>query len=110
MLHMGDGLLKQLTHMIVIQVVDDLTAVPMSDNEPKVPEQAQLVRDGRRFHPDGARQLVHGTRAVIQPSKDLQPARGGKRLHRLRHRLNELRIQIRRSMLIVAVSHEQQNS
>jgi len=52
MLDVRDDLLEQLGDMVVVQLIDDATAVAQPDDEPQVPQHPQLVRDGGSLHPD----------------------------------------------------------
>lgn len=107
---MGDGLFEQLADVVVVQVIDDLAAVAATDHEPQMPQHAQLVRHRGGLHPDDRRKLVDRAGTGVQPPEDSQPARSGESLHRLGYGLCEADVELGGFVLIVAVSHVQQNS
>jgi hypothetical protein len=45
-LDMRNGLVKQFADVVVVEVVNDASTVPMADDQPEVPQEAKLVRDG----------------------------------------------------------------
>jgi hypothetical protein len=49
---MRDRLTEQRTNVIVVQCVDHLPSVPVSDDETEMAENPQLLRDRRLLHPD----------------------------------------------------------
>ncbi len=103
---MGDGLLEQLADMVVIEVVDDLAALAASDDESEVAEDPELMGDGRGLHAHRGRELVDRGWAAVQRSEDVQPARGGERLHRLGDGLGEIGLELGGIVLVVALGHE----
>ena len=44
-LDVADGLLQELTHMVVVQVIDDLPPLAPPDDEPEMTKDAKLMRD-----------------------------------------------------------------
>jgi hypothetical protein len=74
-LDMRNGLGQQLADVIVVQLVDDLPSGPLAHDEAEVPQHAQLVRDRRRLHAHGSRQLVDRGGAAVEAGEDAQAAR-----------------------------------
>jgi deazaflavin-dependent oxidoreductase (nitroreductase family) len=85
MLDMPDRLVDQIRNMRIVQRVDDRTAASLTDDQAEMPQQAQLMRHRRPFHPDRLRKLSHAAGTLAQPRQDPHPARRRQRLHRLRH-------------------------
>jgi hypothetical protein len=110
MLDMGDGLFEQLTDVVVVQVIDNAASIATTDHESQMPEHSQLVGYGGGLHADDRCELVDRAGAAVQPAEDPQPARRGKGLHRLGDRLCKGGVELGRFVLVVAVSHAQQNS
>ena len=79
-LDVPEHLLEQLGDVVVVELVDDAAAGALADDEAEVAEHAELVRDRRRVHPDGGRDLGDRRGAVVQAGEDPQPARRGERL------------------------------
>jgi nickel/cobalt transporter (NicO) family protein len=73
--------------VVVVQAVEHLASMALADDEPHVTQDAKLVRDGGLGHRDELDDLPDGPRAVTQAAEDMHPARGGKRMHHLRHPL-----------------------
>lgn len=78
---MSDDLLEHLGDVVVVQLVDHLATITFADDEPKVTQQPQLVRDRRAVHADGGRDLVHRRRTGMQAREDPQPTRCCQSLH-----------------------------
>jgi hypothetical protein len=76
-------LLEQLRDVMVVERVVDPPALALPGHQAEVPEDPQLVGDGRAVHPDRGADLAHRARALVQAGEDPQPARGRQRLHRL---------------------------
>ncbi|MDX6583064.1 MAG: hypothetical protein QOI10_2248, partial [Solirubrobacterales bacterium] len=74
-LDVTDRLFEQLTHMVVVQVVDDLATLAATDDQPEMTQHPQLMRDRRRLHVHGRGQLVDRAWTAVQPPEDPQPAR-----------------------------------
>jgi hypothetical protein len=81
---MRDRLGEQDAYVVVVQGVDGLSASALPDDEPQVPEHAQLLGDRRLLHLDVARQLRDGARAGAEAAEDPHAAGCSERLHRLR--------------------------
>ena len=79
-LDVPEHLLEQLGDVVVVELVDDAAAGALADDQAEVAQHAQLVRDRRRVHPDGGRDLGDRRRAVVQAGEDPQPAGRGERL------------------------------
>jgi hypothetical protein len=82
---MPDRLVDQIRNVRVMKRVHDRAAASLTDDQPEMSEQPQLVRHSGTFHPDGLRKVIHAARAFAQPREDPHPARRGQRLHRLSH-------------------------
>ena len=85
MLDVRDGLTKKLANMIVVEVVDHPSALPVTHDQTQVAKQPKLMGNRRRLHPDRRCQLVDRARPGVQTPEDAQPARRRERLHRLSH-------------------------
>lgn len=81
MLDVTHGLIDQLRHMHVIERIDDPPPAALTDDQPDVLQQPQLVRDGGLLHPDGIDQLRDRVGALTQLREDQHPARSRKPLH-----------------------------
>jgi len=82
-LDVKDRLVKELGDVRVVQVVDDLLAATLTNDEPKMAQLPELVRDRRRFHADRVSELTNRARPFLQSPQDLHPARGRQNLHAL---------------------------
>lgn len=94
MLDVGDRLLKQVRDMVVVQVVADVTPLAAPHDEAEMAQQTQLMRDGRRFHADGLRELVDAQRAAVQAAEDAHTAGGRKCLHGVGNRASEVGVEL----------------
>jgi hypothetical protein len=93
MLDMRDRLIEQMRHVIVVQVVHDVTSIAPTDDEAEVTQDPQLVGYRRRFHPDGLGQLSDGLRATAEPTEDAHPAPRRQGLHGVGDRGGEVSIE-----------------
>jgi hypothetical protein len=110
MLDVADRLLQEIADVVVVEVVHDLTALSATDDQPEMPEHAQLMGDRGRLHLDRGGELVDRTRAGAQPPEDAQPARRGQRLHRVGDSAGEVRVELSRVVTGATVSHDYQYS
>ena len=78
-----DDLFEQLGHVVVVQFVDDVSAVALAEDETEVAQQAKLMGNGGGLHPDGLRDLGHRRGPRVQSRKDAQPAGSRQRLDAL---------------------------
>ncbi len=85
MLGVGHGLGKQLTHVVVVQPVDGVALVALSDDESEVAKYAQLLGDRGLLHSDVAGQVTHGAGSGTQATEDVHPAWSRQRLHGIGH-------------------------
>ena len=105
MLDVGDRLVEQVRDVVVMQVVDDVTAVAPADDESEVAQDAELMGHRGRLHPYRLGQLADGLPAGAQPPQDSHPAGGRQRLHRVRHRRGEIRVEAF-GVVPLAVAHD----
>jgi len=109
-LHVRDCFLEQLSHVIVVQRVDDVASFTSAVDQAEVAKQAKLVRDRRALHPHIDSKLRDGARAVLQPAENPQPAGCRECLHRVCDDLGEAVVQLMRSALNVSVAHLRDDS
>jgi hypothetical protein len=64
-LDVGHGLLEKLADVLVVQLIDDPTALALSGDKPKVAQDAQLVGDRGGLHFDRLGKLAHRARPLI---------------------------------------------
>ena len=83
------GVVEQIGDVRVVQGVDDLPPAPLADDEAKVTQQAQLVRDRGQLHPNRRRKLPDRMGRLAQASEDQDPARRRERLHHHGHLLGD---------------------
>jgi hypothetical protein len=93
-LDMRDRLVEQMRDVVVVEVVDDAAAVATANDESEVPQEPELVRDGRSLHSHALGDLVDARRPGPQASEDLDPAGRGECLHGLREQAGELGIEL----------------
>ena len=106
MLDVEHGLVEQVGYVRVVKPVDHLAPPALSNDEPQVTQHAELVRNGRRLHPDRRRELAHRARAFAQPTKNPHTTRRRKSLHRLRDLRRHHTIDSRRTCVPVnTVTH-----
>ena len=96
MLDVKDGLVEQFGDVGIVESVDDVLALALTDDEAEVAQLAQLVGDGRGLHADSLGELADRARAFLQPSEDLHATGGGEDLHALGDDPRGLRIDTRR--------------
>ena len=65
-----DSLLEQDADMRVVQGIDHAPTLSHPDDEPEMPQQSQLVRDGRLFHDDRSSELADRAGSLQQPCQD----------------------------------------
>jgi hypothetical protein len=94
MLHVGDRLLEQVQDVVVVEVVENPTALAATDDKAQVAEKPKLVGDGRGLHPNRLGEVIYAERAAAQAAEDPDAARGGQRLHGVRHRASEARVEL----------------
>eukprot|EP01133_Synstelium_polycarpum_P025847 gene25848-31042_t len=90
-----DRFVEKHRHMIVVQAVHDVAALPRPRHQPHRTQQSQLMRDSGLLHPHRLHQVTHRTRPVPQPSQHPQSTRRRQRLQRGSHRRGRLRIELR---------------
>jgi hypothetical protein len=88
------GLVEQVRHVVVVEVIDDPATLAVTDDEPEMAQDAQLMRDGGRLHRDGDRQLVDAERAGAKPPKDAHPTRCRERLHRVSYDRGDVLVEL----------------
>ena len=106
MLDVRDGLFEQLADVVVVEVVDDPSAVALADDQPEVAQQPKLMRDRRRRHPHRLRELIDRAGAGVEAAQDPDSAGGGERLHRLSDHAREFGIEFCRVGLVSSVRHD----
>ena len=74
MLHVIQSLPKQRGNMVVIQTVEDLSALLACPNEPHLPQAAQMVGDARLGDPDCLGQGRHVLLAVSESCNNANAA------------------------------------
>src|ERR1700694_4345240 len=74
-LDMEHHLVKQRSHVIVVQRIDDLTPLPLSNHQPHATQDTQLMEDRRLSHPHRTHELPHRARPMPQATEDLHPTR-----------------------------------
>jgi hypothetical protein len=83
MLDMRDGQVEQIGDVRVVERVDNLPALPLTDHEAELAQKAKLVRYGGMLHPDRSRKLAYRARRAAQPPENEHAARSRKGLHRV---------------------------
>jgi hypothetical protein len=66
-------LVEQLSDVVVVKAVDNVAAVAVTGNQSERPQEPQLVRHRRLFHPDRRGQLADRARRLPEPGQDHQP-------------------------------------
>ena len=72
-----DGLVEELGDVVVVEAVDDTTAVALPGDEAEGAQEAELVGDGGLFHADGGGEFGDRVRGVAQGGEDQQSGGGG---------------------------------
>ena len=83
MLDVKDGLVEQFSDVRIVQCVDHVASMALADYQPEVAQLAQLVRDRRRLHRHGSRDLTDRARPIPQPTEDLDSTWRSQDLHAL---------------------------
>ena len=94
MLDVGDRLVEQVRDVVVVEVVDDVTALAMSDDEAEMAQQTQLVRHGGGLHADCLGELVDAQSARTQATEDADSARRRQGLHGVGNRAGEVGVEL----------------
>ena len=105
MLGVEDGLVEQLSHVVVVERVDDGAALPVAVDQTQVAQQPKLVGDRRLLHLDGLGELTHRGGALAQTTEDHQPTGRGERLQRRGNRLRRGEIEAGRRRVRVRLLH-----
>lgn len=67
-----DGLVQELSDVVVVKPVNDAASVAIACDQTQCPQKSQLVRYRWLFHPHRAGQLADRARGLPQPGKDHQ--------------------------------------
>jgi len=95
MLDVKDGLVEQLSDVRIVQCIDHVASLAVSNYQPEITQLAQLVRDRRRLHTHGGRDLTDRARPIPQPPEDLHSTRRSQNLHALGDDSSQLAIDLR---------------
>ena len=93
MLDVEDRLVEQLGDVGVMQVIDDVLATALADDEAEMPKLPELVRDSGWLHPHRVGKLTDRARTLLQPAEDLHAARGRQHPHAVSDSLRNVRIE-----------------
>jgi hypothetical protein len=77
------GLVQEVGDVGVVERVDDVAAAAITDDEPEMAQEAQLVRHGGLLHPQRAREFTDRVLPADEAAEDLHSAAGRERLHDL---------------------------
>ena len=102
-----DRLGDEVAHMIVMQRVNDPVAVAPPGDKAKVAQDPKLVRDCGRLELHTVGKIGDRARRLPQPRQDANPARSGKRLHRLGDLLSEIPVDRgkRKALVVLEMGH-----
>ena len=98
-----DRLGDEVSHMGVVQGVDDAVAVALPGDKAKVAEDPKLVRDRGRLELHILGEIGDGALRLPQPRQDPNPARRGESLHSRGDLLSEIPVDRRKRKLLVVL-------
>jgi hypothetical protein len=81
-----DGLGQQRPDVLVVERIDHLPAIALTDDQPEVTQHPQLLRDGGLRHVERVGEGADRAGAGSETAEDPHSARRRERLHRLRDR------------------------
>ena len=76
-------LLDHRPHVVILESVDHMPPIAISDHEIQVAENAQVIGYRRLSEPEFLDEFTDSCRLVEQPGEDTHPCRGGQRAHNL---------------------------
>lgn len=105
MLDMKHRLIKQLRDVIVVQGVDDMTALAFTDHQAQIAQLTQLMRDRRGLHPHRVSEIAHRAWTFPQAPQDLHAAWRRQDLHPLRDQPSKPYVDRCGRLVAVSVTH-----
>ncbi len=83
MLDVNDLLVDQFGDARVMQVIDDVLATALADDEAEMAKLPELMRHSGRLHPHRIETLTDRAGPLLQPAQDLHTARSRQHPHAL---------------------------
>ena len=107
MFHVVDRLGDEVSHMVVVQRVNDAVAVAPPGDKAKMAEDPKLVRDRGRLELHIVGEIGDRALRLPQSRQDANPARRGERLHRRGDLLSEIPVdrRKRKSLAVLEMGH-----
>jgi hypothetical protein len=81
MLKVAERFGQERGHVRVEELVLDMPPRAATGHQPEIPQDPQLMGDGRLLHLDGGTQDADGAAALAQAGQDAHPAGGGQGSH-----------------------------